>query len=119
MNGNKMKEVKDKVSGSVIEAAGKVTDDRVMEYKGKLLKGRGKARQVAGNVTDEMEVVKNRVVGSVKEVTGKLTNDEVLQLRGKLQKSNRNDQMTNMILMGIGVAAGLYLIKTLISNNDN
>lgn len=116
---NKIEEVKDKVSGNVKEFAGKLTDDKALEFEGDLQKGRGKAREFAGNVTDEMNVAKNKVVGGAKEVAGKLTNDEILQLRGKLQKSNADNHMTNKIIVGLGVLAGLYLVKSIFSSNED
>lgn len=113
MNENKFEEVKDKVVGSVKETTGKVIDNDEMELKGKLQKGLGKARELAGDVVDEMDDVKDKVIGTVKEVTGKFTDDEGLELKGKLQKDKATSPNTNKILGGIGALAGLYALKSM------
>lgn len=111
MSENKMNEMKDKIAGSVKEAAGKVTDNEELEMKGKLQKGLGKAREVAGDVVDEMEDVKDTVFGTVKEYTGKYTDDEALELKGQFQKNKAKSEMTNKIICGAGALAGVLLIK--------
>ena len=65
MKENKLKEMKDKLVGSVKEVAGKVTDNEELELKGKLQKGVGKAREVAGDVADKAEGVKDDALASV------------------------------------------------------
>lgn len=65
MSENKLKEIKDKVVGSVKEATGKVTDNEELELKGKLQKGVGKAREVAGDVADKAKDVKDDVLDTV------------------------------------------------------
>lgn len=117
MKHNKMQEVKDKVSGTLHETTGRVINNKGMEYKGKLLKGRGKARELAGNVTDEMEIVKDKVVDGVKDAS-KFTADEIKQLKKKLSKTKDKNRTTNAIFIGIGVIAGLYILKTIINSDE-
>ena len=117
MSENRFDEVKDKVVGEVKETAGKVFDDEGLELKGKVQKGLGKAREVAGDVAHEMEDVKDRVVGGVKEAAGKLTDDQGLELKGKLQKGKAKSPHTNKIIGGLGALAGIYAIKRLFRKN--
>lgn len=56
---SKLKEVKDKVVGSVKEATGKVTDNKKLEVKGKIQKGKGKAHEVADDVKDKAKDIKD------------------------------------------------------------
>lgn len=114
MDDNRMNEAKDKVVGGVKEATGKVFGNEELELKGTLQKGLGKAREVAGDVADEMDGVKDTVVGSLKEVTGKYTDDEGLRLKGKFQKGKAKGKHTKTILKGAGVLAGAYLLTSLV-----
>ncbi len=113
MNENKYEEIKDKVVGGAKELTGKVMDDEEMELKGKLQKGMGKARELAGDVVDEMEDVKDKLVGITKETTGKVTKDKQLEIEGKLQKGKANSPYTDKIIGGIGALIGLLAIKNL------
>lgn len=117
MGGNKYDEVKDKVVGGVKEIAGKVTNNESLELKGKLQKGVGKAREVAGDVVHEMEDVKDKVVGGVKEVTGKYTDNRGLEIKGKIQRMKVRNPRTNKIIFGVGAAAGLFLAAAVIRKN--
>ena len=47
MSANKLKEMKDKVVGTVKEKTGELTDNAELELEGKLQQGAGKAREVA------------------------------------------------------------------------
>lgn len=114
---NKYESVKDKVSGSLTETAGRLTNDKGMEYKGKLIKGRGKVRELASNVTDEAEDVKDKVFDSMKEAN-KFASKEIDQLKKKLNKNSRNDKRKNMVLVGLGLVAGYYILKTVFDNDD-
>ncbi len=113
MNDNTYEEMKDKVVGSAKEVTGKVLDDEEMELKGKIQKGIGKAREMAGDVVGEVEDVKDKVLGSVRETTGKITDDKDLELRGKMQKSKATSPYTNKIIGGLGVLLGLSALKRL------
>ncbi|NLC55150.1 MAG: CsbD family protein [Erysipelothrix sp.] len=84
MSENKLKELKDKVVGSVKEATGKVTDNEELELKGKLQKGVGKAREVAGDLTDKAKEVKDDVLDAVNK---KLDETEEALKRKKEEKS--------------------------------
>lgn len=57
MSDNKVKELKDKVVGSVKEGAGKLTDNEELELKGKLQKETGKLR---GKVNDAKDAAKDK-----------------------------------------------------------
>ena len=122
MSDNRIEEMKDKFVGTVKETTGKIFDNEEMELKGKLQKGFGKAREVAGDVVNEMEDVKDKVVGTVKETTGKVTDNRGLELRGKFQKGRATGTMTNKIIMGAGALAGALLVtkaaKKLKENSD-
>ena len=113
MNDNTYQEMKDKVVGSAKEVTGKVLDDEEMELKGKIQKGIGKAREMAGDVVREVEDVKDKVLGSVRETTGKITDDKDLELRGKIQKGKATSPYTNKIIGGLGVLLGLSALKRL------
>lgn len=55
MSDNKLKEMKDKVVGSVKEGTGKVLNNEELELKGKLQKGVGEAREGFEDVKDALE----------------------------------------------------------------
>lgn len=55
MSDNKLKEMKDKVVGSVKEGTGKVLHNEELELKGKLQKGVGEAREGFEDAKDVLE----------------------------------------------------------------
>ena len=107
---NKFNEITDKVVGEVKEMAGKLTNNEGLELKGKLQKGLGKAREVAGDVVHEIEDVKDTVFGSAKETVGKLTDNRTLELKGKFQKRKARGGITNKIIYGTGAVIGVLII---------
>lgn len=118
MNGNKFNEVQDKVFGTVKETAGKLTDNNALQLRGTLQKGFGKAREITGDVTNEIEDVKDKVVGTVKETTGKLTNNRGLQLKGKIQRSKATSNYTYKIIIGVGFIAFIYFLSRLLAKKE-
>lgn len=115
MSENKYEEVKDKVVGEVKETTGEVFDDEKLELEGGLQKGMGKARELAGDVMDELEDVKDTVLGSVKERAGKYTDNEELVRKGKEQSAQADSPYTKTILTGLGFLVGASLLKSLFS----
>lgn len=117
MKHNTYKSVKDKVSGSLHETTGKVINNKGMEYKGKFLKGRGKARELAGSVSDEFDVVKDKVVVSAQDAS-KYTREEIGELKKKITASKVKDQTRNAVFIGLGLVAGLYILKKVLDSKD-
>ena len=67
MSTNKLKELKDKVVGTVKEKTGELTDNAELELEGKLQQGAGKAREAADKVMDKVEETKDDVVDALNE----------------------------------------------------
>lgn len=122
MNKYKVDGVKEKLVGGIQETTGKIINNDEMELKGKVHKGMGFAKNVTGDVVDELDDVKDKVVGSVKEATGKVTNNRTLALRGELQRRKVRNPRTNKIIIGLGVVTGLlvgaYILDAIITKND-
>ena len=80
MSANKLKEMKEKVVGTVKEKTGELTDNAELELEGKLQQGAGKAREVADDVMDKVRDTKDDVVDSVNkkidEVEEKIKRDK-------------------------------------------
>lgn len=103
MNKYKVDAMKDKAIGSIEEVAGKVTDDKKLEYKGKARKNLGKARGFVGELQDQTEDMKDMVAGTVKEKAGEITHLKPLELKGKAEKAYAEVDRTEKILFGLGM----------------
>lgn len=78
MSANKLKEMKDKLVGTVKEKTGELVDNEELELEGKLQQGAGKAREVADDVMDKVKETKDDVVDSV--------NKKIDEVERKLKK---------------------------------
>lgn len=114
----KLDELQDKVVGGVQETAGKLTNDKRMEYKGKARQGVGKARHTSREIKNEIGTITNRTVGTVKEKTGDLTDDKFLQLKGKMQRLEAENKISRKLLYGAGIVASVLIIRKLLSSNE-
>lgn len=86
MSDNKLKEVKDKVVGSVKEATGKITDNEKLEVEGKIQQGVGEVREAVNDATDKAKTVTDKLVGSAKETIDKFADDKNIDEESKLKK---------------------------------
>ena len=91
MGENKLKEMKDKVVGSVKETTGKITDNEELELKGKMQKAKGEAREFAGDVADKADDVKDNVLGSVNRKIDETEDAMDRKKRERELEKNRTD----------------------------
>ena len=76
----------EQLKGRLKEGAGKVLDDKSLEYEGKADQAKGEAHEEAAKAKGRVEGTLNEVKGKANEALGDLTDDETREARGEAQK---------------------------------
>lgn len=118
MSGYKMNELKNKSLGNVEEIAGKVTDNKKLEAKGKTKKAVGKAYELADDVQPKLEEAKDKVIGTVKEKTGELTGNQSLAFSGKVQQGKASMGFLKKVLYSLGAISIIIFLVNRTKNDQ-